>query len=364
MKLLCYSDVHHGAYSNGLILADTLSIEDQVFDLAQGHDVDAVINCGDRFASRNPPSSVRIAADLKIQRIAAEFPIVLLIGNHCREAKNANSAHSSLYLTEMCDVNNLLICDTAGQVCHPKLPDVIFDVIPAGQMGQYQFGNDSRAYRICLFHDIIKGSHLSGGMRADHGVEPITLDRKEFTVAIGGDNHTPQDLNFKNTTGFYCGAALQHCWGDTGQDRGFVLVEFSGGDVKYTRIPSKSPKFICLSVDIQSKDDIKKLESDSDVTCDEIVRLKLTGDLKLLNSINTEKLEKKMLIKNQSRAFKIIVEPTIAFKALVPALQNSKTPADNWTIYIESGHADSTGCDIERIKSMGNEILAEVTTHA
>lgn len=353
MKILAYSDLHHAYYSNGLTLADTLAIEDEVLRLANVHKVDLIVCCGDRFADRNPTSSIRIAADLRMKQICKELPVLLLMGNHDREFKSPHSGHSSSYLKEIIH-ENLIVADQYGIWVHPKVPDVDFYCIPAGQMQNKIIVDTSSRTKICLFHDILIGSKLDSGIKSPFGIDISKLDHKEFTIILGGDNHVPQELPFKNTMGLYIGAPMMHNWGDVGQERGFVLIEIDSQAVRYTRIRSSAPRFIEIELkagDLLHRDDL----------AGNIVRIKMAGDIRDINKLDITKIESEWHKAFNTRSLKIITEPTIEFKALVPALAASTGVSDDWNIYINSGHADLKDADPDRVKALGLEILSSIS---
>lgn len=359
ISLLCYSDIHHDYYTNGITLEDTLALEDEVLAIARKRRVTAIINGGDRFASRNPLSSLRIQADLKIHEATIYFPEVAVLGNHCREAKNPHSGHSMSHLKSMENSINLRVIDEAGVYTHSEIPGVEFHVIPAGQIESYKYEDLGQEFKVLLFHDVVKGSTLSGGMPAHQGIDPDVFDRPEYNVVIGGDNHIAQVLPFKNTLGFYIGAPCQHNWGDAGQERGFALVTLESGRAPiYEFIKSSAPMFITVTQDVSRlklfDDEIEDPQFKGNV-----VRIKLSGDTKALSKLDIPKLERRWLEYSGAKSLRVITEPTIVFKALVPELAGTKTSAEDWATYIDSGHADVANTDPERVKTLGLEVLNE-----
>lgn len=369
---IAYTDIHHHAYDNGLTLDDTLGLEDQATKLANEYDAHLIIFNGDRFLSRNPSSSVRAAADRKmlLKVSTGTRRVVCITGNHDRETKNAHSGHSMMNL-QLFNNNNLVVLDE--RVRHRLIVDgVKLDIhaVPADQsLDTTPFTFDATTdINICLFHNLVIGSWLQNGIKSPYGLDPKLLDLVEFDLVLGGDNHVHQQLDFKNNIGYYIGAPCQHNWGDVGQQRGFVTFSIvsdgTGSVVDVSFVPSIHPKFINVkrTIDADSKSQLLIDGVLKEIGNGNIVRLVLNGDYTHITSLvrKPQELADKIKVASKSRLVEVITEPTITFKDIIPALKQTKTPAEDWQAYVHSGLLNIGSCDPERVLSMGLETLHSV----
>lgn len=370
ISCLAYSDIHHGEYTNGLTEEDVLMLEDEVLEHAQALGVDFIIFGGDRFISHNPPSHTRAAADTKLATAARMYPTIAVVGNHCRETKNSHSAHSMMHLPTLIPDSALVVLDEAGiyQPNHAAMRDIEFHVIPAGQRGAWRIPTgrqSSRPFCVALFHDILRGSLLANGHEAEHGLDPQVIDQPFYDIVLGGDNHVYQQLRLHNTVGYYIGAPCQHNWGDMGQQRGFLYITLEQGHVpKVTHIASQAPKFISTTYKLRPEDNntniVSILRNMHNEWQGNIIRITLDGDLKSCARINLSTTQETLRSTTGARRVTVVTDPIITYTMAIPRLACVQPPEDDWAAYIDSGKLDLHGCDPDLIKSMGNQILAEV----
>lgn len=361
-----YTDIHHHQWDNGLTEADVLAIEDEVCALANERDVDFTLFGGDRFFWRNPISHVRAAADEKLKQHLARRPYLAIVGNHDREAKNAHSGHSMMHLPMLLGpqlAENLIIASEAGLYQPPQIPNVAFWICPAGQAAVFSPRPHAcvAQFSIGVFHDIMHGSDLGMGHKADFGLAVETLDKDYLDIVIGGDNHVHQQLPLTNTVGYYAGAPCQHNWGDVGQRRGFMHVVLEEGQPpRVEHIVSKAPRFLKFVHTLTDKAEAARLER---LVLPEyagnIVQIILKGGIEVLSKVDTTKMEKKLRATANARQLTVISDPTVSFQAIIPELQQSRSPTEDWDAYVNSGKLDTQGAPLERIKQLGQEILHE-----
>lgn len=366
-SFLAWSDIHMGEYTNGLTEGDILALEDEVVSHADNLNVDFLLFGGDRFVSRNPPSHTRALADQKMFEKTARWPVVALVGNHCREIKNAHSGHSMMHLPTLLPKNHrLLIIDEAGVYDYwDAVPDVEFHAIPAGQRGAWQptERQSSRPFAIMLFHDIIRQSMMANGRPAEYGMDRAALDQPYYDIVIGGDNHVYQNLHFKNTIGYYVGAPAQHNWGDSGLERGYLHVILESGQPPSVQfIESSAPKFISQQMELSDTDTTSSVVDWCKINIPSlrrnIIKISILGSLKQCSKINATKVEASLESLGAKRAI-CITEPIITYKALIPDLMKVQPPEADWQAYIRSGKIDIKGLNPDHIEAVGLDILKE-----
>ena len=364
LSIVVYSDIHHHYWQNGITEDDIMKIEDSVADLAKLTEADLILFGGDAFHLNNPPSSIRDNVDRAVYEQSRVCETARLLGNHDREMRSMHSAHSSSHLRYFKTDHRVTTMDQAQDYHFPRI-GLTITAVPAGHR-ILTVRSRASSFHICAFHDILTGSVHDNGMKEAKGVSPDLFDVPEFDLVLGGDNHVPQKLDLKNVPGWYIGAPCQHDWGDSGQDRGIVSItleeemrlEHRAKVVDFIRVPGGGPDFVKKTIEVTSLDTAENTYINDPTLKGNIVKIILKGDARLLSSATRmQTLEKAILTKSGARQLKIITEPTVTFKELIPALKDSKTPEDDWKAYIASGKVDLNGVDPDVLIAMGLELL-------
>lgn len=369
IKFACYSDIHHHEYANGIAGDDVVAVEKEFLELCLKEKVDFWVFGGDRFLSRNPLDVSRRNADLALKEKAESgIPGIILIGNHDRWTKSPHSGHNlyniSIYQN---DLPNISVLERSGQLTMRIKDSVVqFHAIPAGHKPHDIKLNMSNSadFRICLFHDILRGCRFTNGIVAPEGLEPSVLDLKEFDIVLGGDNHQPQDLNFRNTIGRYIGAPMQHNWGDVGSERGYLLVTLTvdadGNRSCYTNfIHSSAPKFIQQEWQVDDVALISNMASGvSPWWGNNIVRLTIKGKSSVLAGLNPTALSDKLRTITRARSVRTVLNIESEEQQFVPYAKTI-TPADEWNEYLVYKRKDFDGLDINRVKALGLKYIIE-----
>jgi DNA repair exonuclease SbcCD nuclease subunit len=361
LSMICYSDIHHHYWQNGLTEADIMELEVDVNDLAKVYGAKAILFGGDAFQAHNPPSSLRHNVDAAVRAQAVGRQVIRLVGNHDRELGSMHSAHAGSHLEWLNTPNKVTVMDQAGHYIFPDLGLSIV-AVPAGH-GMPRVEARVSSFRLCVFHDILTGSVHDNGVKEAKGVDPAVFDIPGFDLVLGGDNHVPQQIDFQYTRGWYIGAPCQHDWGDSGQERGFIAITLEArqegvGIVDFNRIPSHSPKFIKKMMAISSLTEVENTYVNDPSLKNNIIKIILQGDAKILSDVQKiQLLEKSIMSSSGARQLKIITEPTVMFKELIPAMKDSKTPEDDWKAYVAAGKLDMTGLDPDTLVEIGLDII-------
>lgn len=356
-----YSDIHHHYWQNGLTEDDIIKLEFEVLKLANLYGAKTILFGGDAFQAHNPPSSLRNNVDKAIMAQSASYEVIRLVGNHDREMKSMHSAHAGSHLGLLNTTQSVTVMDTARDYSFPEL-GLTITAVPAGH-GIHTPGPRAFVFHICVFHDILTGSVHDNGMKEAKGVSPDVFDIPGFDLVLGGDNHVPQKIEFKNTRGWYIGAPCQHDWGDSDQDRGFIILTLEShadgvGIVDFNRVSSTSPKFIKKSMMVTNLTDVENVYANDSSLKGNVVKIILQGDARILaNAQKVQLLEKTILARSGARQLKIITESTVTFKELIPAMKDSKTPEDDWKAYVAAGKLDMTGINPDTLIEIGLDII-------
>jgi DNA repair exonuclease SbcCD nuclease subunit len=266
VKLLLFTDVHHGVYSEGTVdpetglntrLLDTLNVWDWILELAQTHRVDAVGFLGDRFRLKNPPNWMVTLADARVQTLQRNgFRVFFLVGNHDWMDRGYRW-HT---------YGNIELWNTTGETPPPIVfrhaGSIDFDGIRLCMLpyGVTEFGEDFTSEtdpNILFFHNEIVGvSEYGRGRPSVVGLPKTLIDRPEFAQVYGGHIHLQQSLALENTVGYHIGTPLERLEdGDQGPKGAWVVTIDSDG-IDNAFIESPFPKIRTHTIELPSLDDM------------------------------------------------------------------------------------------------------------
>ena len=116
IRLLHFADVHIGIENYGRTdpetgvstrVRDFLRRLDEMVDFARAHEVDLAIFAGDAFRSRNPTPTFQREFAFRVQDLAEQCPVVLLVGNH--DLPSVEKRASSIEIYETLNVPNTIV---------------------------------------------------------------------------------------------------------------------------------------------------------------------------------------------------------------------------------------------------------------
>lgn len=338
MQFLVYSDIHHDDYNNGITEADVVAVEDQVTQYAVQNQIQYVFFLGDWYRATNPNRSViAVAEESWKRRSDAGITTIVLVGNHDRWTKSAESGHAfvsaGIYKT---DLRNIQVIEDIREF---DLEDVHFLCIPSGYERHSTIVNYNRSRDctlIVLFHGLVAGSALANGGSAGSGIHPDVLRSLEADLIIGGDNHTHQRLDdLLNCVSLYVGAPLQHNWGDRGQTRGFWYINQCVGYTPEIRfIPSCSPRFVRKKLEaINDLDAITKVSALLDIELGGnkgIVEVTFMG--KYAASLDADLIEN-TISQLGSRRQRVIID-RVYEKTQIAGVAEAIQPEDKWNAHV------------------------------
>jgi DNA repair exonuclease SbcCD nuclease subunit len=280
MRFIAYGDVHYSSSYRGLTLEDFVEIEEMIAAEARKEpDNTTVLFLGDRFLSRSP-SYRDIEASERGLAAFEGLPYIALVGNHDRLSKSVSSEHTLMHWASN-RYPNVTVLDKAGWYHIGYLS--IF-AIPAGQFPQVEeIKNEVPEGNIgvCLFHDIYQNSMVHASGKRLEGTATSIMDQEFFQIVLGGDNHVPQELPFKNTEGWHLGAPLQMNWGDKGINRGFWEFRVDEVEVIDEKFhDTNKPQFVDLQIDARdlehAMEQLEFKQRCGEFHEDDILRIKVT----------------------------------------------------------------------------------------
>lgn len=267
-------------------LADSVAVLDELLEYALEKDISYVFFCGDLFHRRTSVSTdVRHLVVERLHKFTDEsIELHMIPGNHDMGDRKGN-IHSLVGLGEMNDYIHVYprigvaSCPAQGVsfVFVPysdNIEDAREDLEAAGTFADKACGS------VILFaHLGMQGAKVGSNyvLVNDSDISVPDVPRDKFTACFFGHFHEHQQL-FSN--GWVVGATHQHNWGDEGGARGFLHCSLSEGNLSFTRIETKAPKFITVHEEeelpvIKQNDFIRYLSSDK--TLDKAVVQKRLG---------------------------------------------------------------------------------------
>jgi DNA repair exonuclease SbcCD nuclease subunit len=222
-------------------------------------------------------------------------------------------------------------------------------------------GLDKIGYDIKIFHDLLPGVLLSNNVKSDTGIDKSHVDKSEYDIVIGGDNHRHQKLDLEHTVGYYIGAPCQHKWVDSGHKRGFMYLELWKNDNGKTQhrvefIESSAPKFIKFSMNITKIEDLLNLiESKKDEWKNNIIRIELSSTSSTFTGITPNQLEDSIKTVSKARSVKVKFNYTDATPSQkVVAIKSDK---EHWEDFMKLKKEDLKGVDVDALIKLGYKYL-------
>lgn len=246
MKFIHIADLHLGKQLGDLsLLADQEAVLQQISDIADAEDADAVLIAGDVYQRATPQAEAMALFDQFVSRLAGAGRKVLLIsGNHDSALRIAYFSQlirkAGVYASETFDgaLQKVTLTDRDGEIdlwLMPFLrPANVKKCLPEEKIGSYQDAIaavirhteiDPRRRNVLLCHQFVAGSeiceseeHAVGGLDA---VDGKLFDAFDY-VAMG-HIHGPQKL--LRDTMRYAGSPLKYSFSETNHHKSVTVVD-------------------------------------------------------------------------------------------------------------------------------------------
>ncbi|HML21764.1 MAG TPA: exonuclease SbcCD subunit D [Aggregatilinea sp.] len=301
IRMLHFADVHVGMENYGRTdpstglssrVVDFLRRMDEMVDYAVQHDADLVIFAGDAFKSRNPTPTFQREFAWRIQDLAKQCPVVMLVGNH--DLPTIDKRASSIEIYETLNVPNTILgreyrtytVETkrgpvlVGTAPYPLRGTLLRDAeIPHnstigeidGLMEQQldlklqalaSVAADADMPRVLTGHFTVTGavwgSERSVMLGRDVQVLLSTVADPAWDYVALGHIHKHQNLTLGRTDAppvIYSGSLERIDFGEERDPKGFLWVELARGATSYKFVEVDCRPFITLRVDVKGKGD-------------------------------------------------------------------------------------------------------------
>ena len=258
MKFLHLSDFHLGKLVHGQsMLEEQEAVLEQILELVQEHQPDAVLLCGDLYDRPVPPEgAVRLMDGFLTALSERNVPVLAVSGNHDSAERVAFASRvlrkERLYFSPAYrgKVEQIPLEDEFGTVhfylmpflrpanIRPYFPDrEITDYNSAFQAVIESMELAEGERNVLLAHQfLLGGSTCESEELSVGGVEQLDAGLFEpFDYTALGHLHSPQKVSGKIR---YCGTPLKYSFSEAGQQKGALLVELQEkGNLTVTFLP-------------------------------------------------------------------------------------------------------------------------------
>jgi exonuclease SbcD len=297
IRLLHFADVHIGIENYGRTdpetgvstrVRDFLRRLDEMIAFARAHEVDLAIFAGDAFKSRNPTPTFQREFAFRVQDLAEQCPVVLLVGNH--DLPSVEKRASSIEIYETLNVPNTIvgrdymlheIATRRGPVLvatapyparhyllhgvdlpHNKTITEI-DAILEEQLNirLEQLAEEASQYdmpRVLAGHFSVSGAAFGSERSVMLGRDLIvmlsTVDNPVWDYVALGHLHRHQCLTLGRAGSppvVYSGSLERIDFGEEADPKGFAWVELERGRARWEFIEVGSRPFVTLRVDVR-----------------------------------------------------------------------------------------------------------------
>jgi len=238
MKIAMVTDIHFGCFKNSEIFLNSSAefLEKQFIPMCIDNKVERVIIPGDVFDNRTMLNVNTInVAKKSIRKIAENFPVIIIAGNHDLYFTTTHEVHS---LEIFADIKNVTIVDS--DIKRIKFGDKNFVLVPWVINKELFVTEMSKGGDVLIGHLDISGFSMNNSTVSEHGHD-INIFNK-FKKVFSGHFHTYNSKIVGNTEIIYIGSMHQSNRGDVGDERGFVVLDTES--LKYEFLANTvSPKF-------------------------------------------------------------------------------------------------------------------------
>lgn len=301
MKILHFADLHLGVENYGKIdpetglssrLLDFLAALDKVVDFAIDEGVDLVLFCGDAYKSREPSQTQQREFAVRINRLSsAGIPLYLLVGNH--DMPNAVGRATATEIFHTLQIPNVYVSGKpevrrietkSGPVQIASLPWLRRSSLIKREDVKYLSIDEINAKMQQVLTNIITshvaeldpavpavlaahvwvsgarpGSERSITIGQEHVLLPGNIANPAFDYIALGHIHKRQVV-WEKPPAVYSGSLERVDFGEEKDDKGFYLVEISGGaspeerSVSFEFVPVVGRPFLTIEANVEEND--------------------------------------------------------------------------------------------------------------
>jgi len=297
IRLLHFADVHIGMENYGTVdpatgassrVMDFLRRLTDIVEYAEQNDADLAIFAGDAFKSSNPNPTYQREFARRIKRLAAQCPVVLLVGNHDIPAISQRASSVEIFHTLAVDnvvvgrADEIHLIETkrgpvqVATVPYPVRQRLLSDVNNRGlNLGDLdlllreQVGIlvrdlasqvDPAIPAVLTGHFTVQGAELGSErgimLGRDVAVTVGTLADPAWDYVALGHIHHHQDMNpGQHPPVVYSGSIERIDFGEENSPKGFCWVSLARGETSYEFVELPARPFVTIKVDARDARD-------------------------------------------------------------------------------------------------------------
>jgi DNA repair exonuclease SbcCD nuclease subunit len=300
-KVGCFSDIHIGLYQDSQEWHDiSLEFAKKSSQYYRENGIKTIVIAGDVFHNRSEISLKTIYAAKQFFDCFDDFKIIIPVGNH-------DCLHK-----EKSDVNSVCVFDGWNNIkVVYKEPFLLktknnkpISFIPWGVECKNIPNSD-----VCFGHFEINTFYMNTFKACEKGEESKNLlDKSSFIIS--GHFHKKDHRVYEKGQILYLGSPYQHNFGDTGDQRGYYIVDLDNQSFDFIE-NTFSPKFVKLKTEDLNKKNISNkiknnfvsLNLDSSLKTEEANNLLMKVMQHSPLNVKTEYLEKEENDKTETKAY-------------------------------------------------------------
>jgi exonuclease SbcD len=384
IKILHFADAHIDMARQGardpetglsIRVMDFLKSLDFITETAIKENVDLVVFAGDAYRDRTPSPTYQREFARRIIKMAEKAQVILVVGNH--DISPATGRAHTLQEFQTLNPENIHVIDRPCILGAKELGGLEVQVIGVpwlNRSGAFAAGVDleegiediihglmeqldPKLPAILTAHATVQGavysSERSVMLGRDLVLSKYLLNDPRLDYVALGHIHNYQNLNEGNPPIIYPGSIERVDFGEVDDRKTCVYAEVERGNTKYNAIDLPGRKFIDLSFDIKTREDIQKIEI-PDVE-GAMFRLVLNYPKEL------EPLIDEITIRKQAEGafgFHLVKRPVIEQRMRIPEGHNvaNMTPMELLQVYWEVTGVEET----EELNGIAKDIFEKV----
>lgn len=259
MKFLHLSDLHLGKNLNGFSLyQDQAYILNQVVQIAQNEQIEAVIIAGDIFDKSVPNSqAIQLFDEFLTSWAELNLPVFIISGNHDNAQRIAFGANlfkqNNIFISPVYNGNlsPITLEDNFGKINFYLLPflkpTTVRNFFPDEEITSYNqaievalknISLNTNERNILIAHQFVTGAYICDSEDiVVGGIDNIDANLfQDFDYVALGHLHTPQTVLRESIR--YCGTLLKYSFSEINQEKSLTIVDFfTKNDINIKTIP-------------------------------------------------------------------------------------------------------------------------------
>lgn len=259
MKFLHLSDLHLGKNLNGFSLyQDQAYILNQVVQIAQNEQIEAVIIAGDIFDKSVPNSqAIQLFDEFLTSWAELNLPVFIISGNHDNAQRVAFGANlfkqNNIFISPVYNGNlsPITLEDNFGKINFYLLPflkpTTVRNFFPDEEITSYNqaievalknISLNTNERNILIAHQFVTGAYICDSEDiVVGGIDNIDANLfQDFDYVALGHLHTPQTVLRESIR--YCGTLLKYSFSEINQEKSLTIVDFfTKNDINIKTIP-------------------------------------------------------------------------------------------------------------------------------